>query len=79
MVSVENQAAELLDLDAALTGLARKNERLAAVVECRFFGGMTAEEAAAALGVSLRTVERDWTRAKAYLYQALQREQTPDA
>lgn len=62
---------ELLDLDAALTELARVDPRLERVVEYRFFGGLTVAEVAEVLGVSMRTVERDWTRAKAYLYRAL--------
>jgi DNA-directed RNA polymerase specialized sigma24 family protein len=41
------------------------------VVEYRFFGGPTMEETAEALGTSLRTAERDWRRARAYLYEAL--------
>ena len=62
---------QLLDLDAALTGLAARDSRLAEVVECRFFGGMTIDEIADAMDVSKRTVEREWTRAKAYLYRDL--------
>ncbi|MFW6083588.1 MAG: sigma-70 family RNA polymerase sigma factor [Gemmatimonadota bacterium] len=64
-------AVDLLALDDALTELARYDERLERVVECRFFGGLTVPETAHVLGVSTRTVERDWTRAKAYLYRAL--------
>ncbi len=64
---------QLLDLDAALTALTQRDPRLGEVVECRFFGGMTVDETADALGVSRRTVERDWTRAKAYLYRDLTR------
>ena len=71
MAAVETQAAELLSLDEALTALAERHARMAQVVECRFFGGMTVKEIAATLDVSKRTVERDWTRAKAYLHQAL--------
>jgi DNA-directed RNA polymerase specialized sigma24 family protein len=41
------------------------------VVECRFFGGLTEEETAAALDVSVRTVKRDWAKARAWLYEAL--------
>jgi len=67
----EPQVVELLALDQALTRLASHDERLERVVECRFFGGMTLEESAEALGVSVRTLVRDWTRAKAYLYRAL--------
>ena len=58
-------------LDVALEGLAAHNERLAKVVECRFFAGMTEEETATALETSLRTVQRDWMRARAWLKEAL--------
>ena len=58
-------------LDEALAALAEKDPRLEQIVECRFFGGMSVKETAEALGLSLRSAERDWTRAKAYLYQAL--------
>ena len=59
---------ELLTLDDALDQLAERQRR---VVECRFFGGMTEEEVAEALGVSRRTVQRDWTKARAWLNAAL--------
>lgn len=62
---------ELLALDEALSDLARRDPRLERIVECRFFGGMTMPDTAEALGISLRTAERDWTRAKTYLYRAL--------
>lgn len=64
-------AAWLGDLDGALARLAEANERLAKVVECRFFGGMSEEETATALDVSLRTVQRDWMRARAWLKEEL--------
>lgn len=67
----DERAQEMLDLDEALTRLATMNERLACVVECRFFGGLTTEETAAALDVTPRTVERDWAKAKSWLYQEL--------
>jgi RNA polymerase sigma factor (TIGR02999 family) len=70
--AVEEQTIDLLALDHALDRLADRDPRLARVVECRFFGGMTAEETAEALGISLRTVERDWMRARAYLHLLLQ-------
>jgi RNA polymerase sigma factor (TIGR02999 family) len=60
--------AELLALDAALEGL---EERQREVVECRFFAGMEEREIAEALGVSVRTVRRDWVRARAWLYREL--------
>lgn len=67
----EEHPIDLLVLDEALEALARKDPRLRDVVECRFFAGMTMEETAEALGVSKRTAERHWTRARTYLYQAL--------
>jgi RNA polymerase sigma factor (TIGR02999 family) len=67
-ISVEERADTLLALDEALTRLAAMNERLSRVVECRFFGGLTEEETAAALGITDRTVRRDWTKARLWLY-----------
>jgi len=67
----DERAQEMLALDDALTRLAALNERLARVVECRFFGGLTTEETAAALAVTPRTIERDWAKAKSWLYQEL--------
>lgn len=71
MAAVDAEAAELLALDEALEMLGERHERMARVVECRFFGGLSVAETAEALDSSIRTVERDWTRARAYLYQAL--------
>ncbi len=64
-------AAWLLDVDRALERLARRDERLARVVECRFFAGLTEDETAEALGSSVRTVQRDWMRARAWLREEL--------
>ena len=61
----------LLALDEALTRLSALNERIARVVECRYFGGLTEPETAEALGVTARTVRRDWIKAKAWLYAEL--------
>jgi RNA polymerase sigma factor (TIGR02999 family) len=58
-------------LDEALERLEKLNPRLARVVECRYFAGYTEAEAAAAMGVTERTVQRDWAKAKALLYEAL--------
>ena len=66
--SVELQPAELIALDAALATL---DERQRQVVECRFFGGMEEREVAEALGISERTVRRDWVKARAWLYREL--------
>ena len=65
------EPGELLALDAALDRLSQHDARLGQIVECRFFGGMTVLETAAALEVSERTVKREWRRAKAWLYAAL--------
>jgi RNA polymerase sigma-70 factor, ECF subfamily len=62
---------ELLALDEALTTLAARHARMAEVVECRFFGGLSVVETAEALRTSPRTVEREWARARAYLQLAL--------
>ncbi|NNE44736.1 MAG: sigma-70 family RNA polymerase sigma factor [Gemmatimonadetes bacterium] len=61
----------LLALDEALVRLSVHNERMARVVECRYFAGYTEQETADALKSSLRTVQRDWTRARAWLKQEL--------
>ena len=69
--TAEDQADALLDLHDALTQLSELDERLTRVVECRFFAGLTEEETAHALGVTARTVRRDWIKAKGLLYEAL--------
>ena len=61
-----------MDMDDALKQLEELNPRLATIVECRFFGGMSIEETGALLDVSSRTIDRDWLKAKAFLYIALQ-------
>ncbi len=66
------RAAELVALDEALTSLAAIDRRKSQVVELRFFGGMSVEETAEALGVSPNTVVRDWSTAKAWLARAMQ-------
>jgi RNA polymerase sigma factor (TIGR02999 family) len=71
MISVQEQAADFLALDHALDRLAEHSPRMERIVECRFFGGLTIQETARALDVSPRTVQRDWTRAKAHLHRAL--------
>jgi RNA polymerase sigma factor (TIGR02999 family) len=62
----------LLALNEAMERLGREMPRLADVVECRFFGGYGEEDTARALGMSLRTVQRDWLKARAWLYRELQ-------
>lgn len=63
---------DLIALDDALQSLATFDERGARVVELRFFGGLSVEESAEVLGVSPRTVKRDWTAARAWLLGELQ-------
>jgi len=63
--------ADLLDLDEALMALASEHERSARVVEMRFFGGLTEDSAAKALGVSRKTAAQDWAFARAWLSRRL--------
>jgi RNA polymerase sigma factor (TIGR02999 family) len=70
-IPVQEQADLLVALDDALTRLGAVSERLSRTVECRFFGGMTEPETADAMGVSERTVRRDWLKAKAWLHAEL--------
>ena len=68
-IPAAERAAAIVALDEALERLARMDPRAARVVECRFFGGLTEAETAATLGVSQRTVAREWVAAKAWLHQ----------
>ncbi len=70
-LGTEERAELLIVVDDALVRLKEVNARLAQVVECRFFGGMTEEETAEALGISLRTAKRDWARAKSWLHKEI--------
>ena len=74
LLVTDERAAELVALDEALTELAALHPRQSRVVECRFFGGLTAEETAEVLQVSPDTILRDWRMAKAWLRQAVSRE-----
>jgi RNA polymerase sigma factor (TIGR02999 family) len=71
LIAIDHPAESLLGLHEALEQLATLDERLARVVECRFFGGMTEDETAEALNITARTVRRDWVKARGLLYQAL--------
>ena len=68
LLAVAERASELLALDEALERLTAMDPRLGLVVECRFFGGLSEEETARALGVSPRTVSRDWAMARGWLH-----------
>jgi len=63
----------LLALDEALDRLAALDRRLSQVVECRYFGGLTEQETADALGVTRRTIQRDWAKARGWLYLEMNR------
>jgi RNA polymerase sigma-70 factor, ECF subfamily len=70
----DEDAAEMIALDDALEELARIDERKCRVVELRYFGGLSVEETAEALGVSIQTVGRDWSTAKAWLLREMSKE-----
>jgi RNA polymerase sigma factor (TIGR02999 family) len=70
-LAAEERADLVVSLDEALQRLRALDERQARVVECRFFGGMTEEETAEAIGIGVRTAKRDWVKAKSWLYREL--------
>jgi RNA polymerase sigma factor (TIGR02999 family) len=72
LIGADDQPEVLLQLDEALSQLAELEPRLARVVECRFFGGMTEDEIAEALGTNVRTVQRDWVKARVALRRMLE-------
>ena len=65
--------SRLVELDAALDRLAAEEPEVAEVVNLRYFAGLTVEQAAAALGISVRTANRHWAYAKAWLYQEMEK------
>ena len=66
-VGVEQYIDEVIAVDTAMSRLAEANQRLARVVELRFFGGLSIEEVAELLDLTPRTVNRDWRKARAFL------------
>jgi RNA polymerase sigma factor (TIGR02999 family) len=68
--------SDMVELDEALTRLAQLNRRHSQIVELRFFGGLSEEQVAAVLDVSSRTVRRDWTLARAWLFRELRQKRT---
>jgi RNA polymerase sigma factor (TIGR02999 family) len=72
MAPLSLDAGDLLALDEALTELEQRDQMAAKLVKLRFFAGLTMPQAAEALGVPLRTVERNWTYAKTWLHRQLQ-------
>jgi RNA polymerase sigma factor (TIGR02999 family) len=71
VVGAEERAAELIALDDALNELTSHDPRKSRIVELRFFGGLSNEEVAEVTGLSLRTIEREWRKAKVWLHQAI--------
>jgi DNA-directed RNA polymerase specialized sigma24 family protein len=71
LLAAEERGVELLALDRALDELARIDARKSRVVELRYFGGLSIEETAAVLNVSIDTTKRDWRMAKAWLISQL--------
>jgi RNA polymerase sigma factor (TIGR02999 family) len=74
MAASDGHIVDLLALDQALARLGGLSPRMERIVECRYFGGLSVPETAEALETSVRTVEREWTRARTYLYQMLEPE-----
>ncbi len=74
-VGYELKMTEILSLNDALETLGKLNDRLRKVVEYRFFGGMKEDEIAEVLGISTRTVERDWVKARMFLHRELYQDQ----
>ena len=72
LIAAGSQSEVMLQLSEAIDRLAAVEPRLARVVDCRFFGGFNDEEIAEALGVTTRTVQRDWAKARMLLRRALE-------
>jgi RNA polymerase sigma factor (sigma-70 family) len=72
MAIAEERNIDLIALDHALSNLAKFDDRKSHLVELRFFGGLTAEETANMLGMSLRSVNREWSLARAWLLREVQ-------
>jgi RNA polymerase sigma-70 factor, ECF subfamily len=79
LLLTEARSAELVAVDAALDRLTKLDPRQARIVELRFFGGLSVEETAKIIGVSPKTVKRDWSVARAWLYEDLRVDYGNDA
>jgi len=75
----EARSDDLLALDESLRQLAQLDARQSRIVELRMFGGLTVDQTAAVLGISSKTVKRDWTIARAWLYGDLNKGHAPDS
>jgi RNA polymerase sigma factor (TIGR02999 family) len=71
LIPDDTQPEAVLQISAAIERLAEEEPRLARIVDCRFFGGFTDGEIAESLGVTIRTVQRDWVKARGLLRRAL--------
>jgi RNA polymerase sigma factor (TIGR02999 family) len=71
-VTAEDDAVAVLALDDAMKDIAAVDPRLVQIIECRYFAGLSVTETADALGMAVRTVERDWQRARGYLLRAME-------
>jgi DNA-directed RNA polymerase specialized sigma24 family protein len=74
-LGLDSPLEELLALDEALDRMGEMDERMRQVVEYRYFCGLTEKETAELLGVNLRTIQRDWLKARAWLYRELYEKQ----
>jgi RNA polymerase sigma factor (TIGR02999 family) len=79
LVYSPERSSALLELDAALDRLAAQDPRQAKIIEMRFFTGLSVEEVAEVLGVSPKTIKRDWSMAKAWLHRELRAAYDPGA
>ena len=70
--ATDDDSLAVLALDSALKDIAEIDPRLEQIIECRYFAGLSVNDTAEALGMAVRTVERDWQRAKAYLLKAME-------
>jgi RNA polymerase sigma factor (TIGR02999 family) len=77
LLAVEAPSDDILAIDEALEQLERKDEQAARLVKLIYFAGLTTEEAAEVLGISVRTAYRDWEYARAWLYRRLEGDQPP--
>lgn len=71
-LAISSDPDEIIALDAAVTRLSENDPRAAQIVQLRFYAGLSVEDTAAAMGISDRTVKREWAFARAWLHQALQ-------
>jgi RNA polymerase sigma factor (TIGR02999 family) len=76
-LAIDTPADDLIALDEAFTRLAKEDPEAAEVVKLSYFGGLTLEETAEALGISRRTAQRYWTFARAWLYEEMTRGEEP--